>query len=203
MKRQIERLRASYERKRGSAEQIQSYIDQKKRKKRFTQRSLRLNEKAQVVVQEVTKITQDKLKYHLSDICSLAMASVFPNPYEIVIDFISKRGKVETDIWFHKDGYFINPFSATGGGAIDIAALSLRFSCWSLQNPKTRPIFLLDEPLKFLKGSDLPYKGAEMIHEISKRLNVQVIMVSHDPELIDCADNIIKVEMKKGVSVVK
>ena len=202
MNQQISRLRASYEQKRGKAEQIETYIKQKTQRKRRLQRSLRLNEKAQVIVQEVTKITQDQLKYHLSDLCTLAMSSVFPEPYEIVIDFVSKRGKVEAEIWFQKDGYLINPFSATGGGAIDIAALSLRFSCWTLQKPKTRPILLLDEPLKFLKGSDLPIKGAEMIHQISEKLGLQIIMVSHDPELIECADKVITVKMKNGISEV-
>lgn len=200
---QIKHLRTSYEQKRGKAEQVKTYIKQKTHRKRHIQRSLRLNEKAQVIVQEVTKITQDKLKYHLSDICTLAMQSVFPDPYEIVIDFVSKRGKVEAEIWFKKDGYLINPFSATGGGAIDIAALSLRFSCWTLQKQKTRPVLFLDEPLRFLKGEELPVKGAEMILEISHRLGLQIIMVSHDPELIECADKVITVKMEKGISVVK
>jgi DNA repair exonuclease SbcCD ATPase subunit len=203
MKSKIRHLRSILDSKKGKAEQIESYIEQKKKKRRFTQRSLKLNEKAQVVVNEVSRLTKESLRYHLSDICSMAMASVFSDPYEIQIDFTEKRGKIEADVWFVKDGNLISPFMSTGGGAVDISALSLRFSCWTIQNPKTRPILILDEPLRFLKGEDLPYKGAEMIHQISEKLGLQIIMVSHDPELIDCADNIISVDIKNGISKVE
>ena len=173
-----------------------------KRELKRLNRSVRLNEKAQVIVQEVIQLTQEKLKHHLSDISSLAMASIFDEPYEVEIDFLPKRGKVEMDIWFVRDGERIHPLHATGGGAIDIASLSLRMSCWTLQNPKTRPILILDEPLKFL-SRNLQKKASRLIKDISEKLDMQIIMNSHSPQLIDCADNVIKVEMKNGQSYVK
>lgn len=203
MKHEIQHLRSFLDRKKGVVAQLSLQLKEKTIHKRKSQRSLKLNEKAQIILHQVTQLTQDKLKYHLSDICSMAMASVFPDPYEIKIDFVSRRGKIEADIWFVKDGYQIDPQSASGGGAIDIASLALRFSCFTLQTQPSRPILILDEPLRFLKGEDLPIKGAEIIHQISERLGIQIIMVSHDPELIDCADKVIKIEMEKGRSVVK
>lgn len=199
---EIQSLRAKLEREKGKVEQLKIDIKKKSRELRFAKRSLNLNEKAQLVIQEVTKITQDKLKYHLSDICSLAMASIFPDPYEIEIDFVSKRGKVETDIWFTKDGNRIHPFSSTGGGAVDIAALSLRLSCWTLQNPKTRPILILDEPLHFVSKSYI-LKATKLIKQLSDNLNIQMIIVSHNENIIENADNIIKVGMQNGVSDIK
>lgn len=203
MKSKIRHLRSILDEEKGKVEYIKDQIKKKSLEKKKYQRSFRANEKAQIVVQEVIRITKDKLKYHLSDISSLAMSSVFPNPYNVVFNFVPKRGKIEVDINFEKKGNLIQPFDS-GGGAVDIASLSLRFSCWTLQNPKTRPILFLDEPLKFLKGKPLPQKGARMISEISKKLGIQIIMVSHNPDLIDWSDKILSVSIDNdGISIVE
>lgn len=197
----IENLKIELNKRKGKLSLIQQQIKEKKFEKKKIQRSYKLNEKAQIVIQEVVRLTKEKLKYHLSDISSLAMASVFENPYNVIFDFLPRRGKIEADIWFEKNNSLFSPYS-TGGGAVDIASLAIRFSCYTLQTPKTRPIMLLDEPLKFLKGKEMPMKGAELISEISKRLGIQVIMVSHNSTLIDCADRVIRIEMENGRSIV-
>lgn len=197
----IQNMRAVLERRKGNAQQLQEAIAAKRKKIAQAKRSNYHHEQALEIVKLVTQNLQDTLRVHLSDICSMAMASVFPNPYDIQVDFVSRRGKIESDIHFVRDGHLISPLQATGGGAVDIAALSFRFSCWTLGNPKTRPIMFLDEPLKWLKGRTLPIKGANMIKHISEKLNIQVIMVSHDTELIQSADKIIDVDMKDGISV--
>lgn len=160
-------------------------------------------EKAQVVVQNVAKITQQQIKYELSELATLAMETVFPNPQKIDIEFDLKRGKTECVISFVDPvtGDKINPIRESSGGSIDVAALALQISLWSLQQDRSRNTFILDEPLKFLKGQDLPEKGAQLIKEISERLGVQIIMVSHSPELIDSADRVFEVtQNRKGVS---
>jgi DNA repair exonuclease SbcCD ATPase subunit len=86
------------------------------------------------------------------------------------------------------------PEDHVGGGVIDLLGLSLRFSIWSIMARRTAPIFFLDEPLKWLKGGGMPEKGQELISQISKQLGVQVIMVSHAPELIAGADHTVVVE---------
>ena len=42
-----------------------------------------------------------------------------------------------------------------------------------------------------------------MLKEISKGLGLQIIMISHIPELISCADKVIEVSIEKGVSTAK
>ena len=64
-------------------------------------------------------------------------------------------------------------------------------------------VLILDEPLKHLKGNDMPEKGAELIRSISEKLGIQVIMVSHDPALISEADKVFSVKIRNGISEVK
>lgn len=160
-------------------------------------------ERAQTIIKTVAKITQQELEFHLSELVSLAMCSVFDDPYELQVEFVVRRDRTEADIWFVKDGERIDPMSSTGGGAVDVAAFALNVALWTLLPRKSRPTFIQDEPLKWLKGGDLPVNGALMMSEISKRVGLQIIMVSHIPDQIEHADHEIRVMQKNGISQVK
>lgn len=160
-------------------------------------------ELAQSVIQNVAQLTQEELKYHVSELCTLALAAVFDDPYELELDFVQRRGQTECDIWFVRDGERINPLAASGGGAVDVACFALRVSLWSLKKKRTRPILILDEPLKWLKGDDLPEKGARLIKEISERLKIQIIYISHIPEQVESANRIHSFTLRKGVTNVR
>lgn len=200
---EVQNLRKRLERKKGEKYQVEKNWKYYKQKNVSIKRSLIHSQKAQVIIHDVAKKTQEELQYHISDLVSLAMSSIFPDPYILKCDFVSKRGKIEAEMFFEKDGNLIDPLTSTGGGVVDVAAMALRFSFWVLKNPRTRPIMLMDEPLKWLKGEGLPEKGSEMIKKISEKLKLQIIMVSHDPDLINSADKIIEVNIQKGVSYVK
>lgn len=200
---EVQHLRNRLERKKGEKYQVEKNLKNYKQKKITLKRSLIHSQKAQVIIHEVVKKIQEKLQYQISDLGSLAISSIFPDPYVLKCDFVSKRGKVEAEMFFEKNGNLTDPLASTGGGVVDVASMALRFSFWALRTPRTRPIILLDEPLKWLKGGDLPEKGSEMIKKISKRLNLQIIMVSHDPDLINSADKVIEVSIRKGVSHVR
>jgi|TARA_Y100000310_G_C20627424_1_gene786734 DNA repair exonuclease SbcCD ATPase subunit len=60
---------------------------------------------------------------------------------------------------------------------------------------------LLDEPFKFLSKNLLP-RASELLKELSEKLDLQFIMVTHLDELTDCADKTFDVKIKKGVSKV-
>lgn len=156
--------------------------------------------KAREIVQIVAEQTQKQIEFQISNLVSTALASVFPDPYEFKLSFVQRRNKTECDLLFIKNGKECDPFSATGGGAIDIANFALRVAIWSIK--KTRNVFILDEPFRFV-SIDLQEKCSAMLKEISEKLGLQVIMISHLPQIIGSADLILKVENIKGISQVK
>lgn len=156
-------------------------------------------EEARSILQAVAQKTQQKLEYHISEIVTLALNSVFDEPYQLKVVFTPRRGKTEADILFERDGEVFDPMGASGGGPVDVAAFALRVALWSLQNPRTRPVLILDEPMRFL-SRDLQPRASRMLVEISERLGLQIIMVSHNPELIEAAHKSFEVTMKKGIS---
>lgn len=159
-------------------------------------------EKALVILQEVAKKTQEELEYRISELVTLALGSVFPDPYEMKLVYEIKRDKTEASIVFERGKKQFDPISCVGGGAVDIASFALRVALWSLAPRKTEPVLILDEPFRFV-SEDLLEKAGLMLKEISKRLNIQIIMVSHLGSLIQEADKVFKVTQAKGVSKIK
>jgi len=156
-------------------------------------------EKARVVIQTVAEQTQKQIEYHISNLVSLALASVFPDPYDFKVQFTSRRNKTEADLLFVKNGNEGDPTSVSGGGPLDVASFALLSFIRTII--PTRPTLILDEPFRFV-SRDLQYKCAEMVKMISRKLNVQIIMVSHIPELIENADKIIVVTKSSNFSEV-
>jgi DNA repair ATPase RecN len=158
------------------------------------------SEKARIVVQAVASKVQQDLEYRITNIVTMALAAVFNDPYEFKVQFVTRRNQTECDMFFVKDGNECDPMDSSGGGAIDIASLALRMAIWSIK--KTRAIQILDEPAKFL-SRDMQDKCSEMLQELSAKLGIQLIVVSHIPEMITAADRVFHVEQNEGVSRVR
>lgn len=187
----------------GQRDAMQADLDAEKARLAQEEANAHASLSARVLLQEAARITQEKLQWRISKLVTLAQESVFDNPYETKMVFESKFGRTHVDLFFERNGQRVDPLEASGGGAVDVAAFGLQMSLWTLRTPRLRPVFVLDEPLKWLKGGGLPEKGAEMIREIAHRLGVQIIMVSHIPDQIAHADRVFRVVKKRGKSVVK
>lgn len=195
-------LRQKYERLKGQYQQIENGIESDIKELSKQQRRLERYEQAREVIREVGLITQQQIQFHISDITSMALEAVFPNPYKLVLEFVQRRNKTECDIYFERNGKRIDPQEASGGGAIDIAAFALRIASWSLSTPKLRNTIILDEPMRFV-SKEYRNDAANMIKEVSKQLGIQFIIVTHDPTLSIFADKIFEVSIKKGISMIK
>ena len=176
----------------------------KKTKKRINQNTKELyqQEQALIVVREVGLQTQSQLQFHISDITSLALEAIFNDPYKLEAEFVERRNKTECDLYFTRNGERINPIDASGGGTVDVASFALRIASWSMQNPKSRNTIILDEPLKFL-SADMQEKASQMLKEISTKLGIQFIIVTHESTLTPFADKIFETRIRKGITTIK
>ena len=191
--------RKELERKKGRREQLQQDLEQVENQVKVLGKHSLYCEEAQVIIQDVAQQTQAQLEYHISELVTLAMSAVFEDPYELKVEFVLRRNRTECDIWFKRGENFINPMMASGGGAVDVAAFALRVALWSLARPKTNNILILDEPMRFLSKTLQPQASA-VIKEISERLGIQIIYVTHSEDLVEAADKVITVKQIKGVS---
>jgi hypothetical protein len=201
---EVKQLRNKLEQQKGKRIQIQQSLTSIKSEIKSNIISLHKHEKAREIIRIVGQKTQEQLKYHISDITSLALEAVFDDPYELAVDFVERRNKTECDLYFVRDGSKVDPLTASGVGAVDVAAFALRVAAWSMNNPRTRNVLILDEPFKHLKGEKENKQVLEMIHKISKKLKLQIIMVSDervDREVtIENTDRLFEVKIRKRIS---
>lgn len=149
--------------------------------------------KAQALIQTTAQETQNQLTYHVQALVQNALDAVFPTVYLFKTAFELRRGQTEVVIWLDKDGEAIDPRDAAGGGVVDVVCFALRVVAWSLS--QTSPVLILDEPFKWVSAGLRPICG-QLLRGISDRLGLQIIMVTHDPELVEQADRIFLVEQK-------
>ena len=197
---ELQTLRTSFNQKQGQAQRIETQLGATKEESSRLTREKTFTETARVIIQKVAKATQSELEYYISELVTLAFASVFPDPYEFRVAFEEKRGKTECRMRFLRAGKEVNPLFGSGGGPLDIASTTLQFTIWSLN--KTRNIIGLDEPFRFLSRNLQP-KAGEMLKEVSKKLGLQILMVTHSEDLAACADKIFKFDIKEGITNVR
>lgn len=198
----IQQLRQSLERQQGQKIQIERSIDQLKTDLTENKRSLRRHEQAREIIRTVGIETQRQLQFHISDITSLALEAVFDDPYELKVEFVERRNKTECDLKFVRGDMEIDPMTASGVGAVDVASFALRIASWSMMRPRTRPTIILDEPFRFL-SENYQDKASQMLKELSEKLGLQFIIVTHEQTLSSYADRTFEVSIHKGVSKVK
>ena len=156
-------------------------------------------EKARVVIQTTASEIQKNLEYRISNLVTMALAAVFSDPYEFKVEFVERRNQTEADFLFVKRGNECDPLESSGFGAVDIASIALRMAIWSIK--KTRAIMILDEPSRDL-SRDMQSKASELLKLLSDELGIQMVITSHIPELIECADRVVNVVNENGYSKV-
>jgi hypothetical protein len=158
--------------------------------------------KARAVVQAVAKETQQSIEIHISNLVTMALASVFPEPYEFKLEFVERRNSTEADRVFLKNDNRIDDILNFGGGGVaDVANFALIISLWALK--KTRPIFINDEPDKFLHNIAYQERASAMMKMLCEKLSIQMIIVSDQQNIIAAADKVIRIGCKDGISFVE
>jgi hypothetical protein len=139
-------------------------------------------EEAQRILQLVAQTTQQQAHDRIAGVVTRCLAAVFEDPYEFKILFEQKRGRTEARLVFERDGVQVDPLTASGGGVVDVASFGLRLSCLMLSRPPLRKLLVMDEPFRFVSKNFRPRVKA-MMETLAKELGVQIIMITHHPEL--------------------
>lgn len=151
--------------------------------------SLAIQEKT---TQKIAKIVTDMYQY------------VFLTEDRFVIQVDTKRSVPVANFFIEtkKQGkpLLLNPLKSDGGGKVDVIALGLRLAALLLYKPSLNKVLFLDEPMRFLSTtatSSMPYRlrAAEFLKQIAKEYGIQLIVVTHDTELADMADNTYEIHL--------
>lgn len=164
------------------------------------EQKLEAQQQAQALIQYVAQETQEQLRVSLEDIVQSALDICFPGEYKFLLNYVKKRDRTECEIMVEKDGNLMNPKFSNGGGLVDVISFGLRIACLCLST-KDKVLFL-DEPFKWLSAAKVPLM-CNLIQELSHKLDIQIVLVTHDEEFMAIADKKFVVTQKDGKSKVE
>ena len=143
---------------------------------------------------------RDQLCNLFTSLVTEALTSIFEKDIRFNIKLYSYRNEPAIDVSVIEDNLEVDPQKSCGGGLNDIISFVIKIIFIYLK--KSSKIIILDEPLKFL-SRDYIELSSNFIHEISKRMNIQIILVSHKPDLEISCDKLINIEKSENRSIIK
>jgi DNA repair exonuclease SbcCD ATPase subunit len=149
--------------------------------------------RAQTFFAELAEQTQRQFREQVERLGTAAVRSVFDRPYAVKLVSEKRRGRMETEILIVENGQEFQPTDEMGGSIVDLLSFAMRVILWSLQFPRARNVFILDEPMKFLGTGVRLQHAVSMLAEIARNLQCQLIIVTHDESLATLADTAYKV----------
>lgn len=135
------------------------------------------HQKAVEVVQLVAQAVEQAVHSKIASVVSSCLEAIMDDPYTFNIRFERKRNRTEASLSFIRGELEVDPMTAAGGGAVDVATFALRVACLTLKKD-IHQVLILDEPCKFL-SRDLQPRLRPLLEELSNRLGIQFIIVTH------------------------
>lgn len=170
----IETLRKAVASGRARKDIAKQSLSQKRESLASYEDTLESQRKALALLQDVASKTQTQLKEAVERVVQNCIDLLFPG-YEFRVNFIPKRGKVDAEFRICKDKVELDPLASSGGGVVDAVSFSLRAGCLRLAGK--RPLLLLDEPFKHVRGEPRKELG-RVLSTLVEKMGVQVLMVS-------------------------
>ena len=194
-------IKSELDKRRGKLELINQSIDSLNDELQKLNDTLRVSKEAQKIIQIVAKETQQQIEYHISNMITMCIQNLGKD-YQFVCEFVTRRDKTECDLYLTNDsGEKLDPYAEVGGSIVQIIDFALRCSLWSLQKNKVNNFLFLDEPFNAIR-KNLHTKLKKILSDISQKLKLQLVIISHDPDIISLGDNVINLEKKSGKVIV-
>lgn len=199
----LKQIRNIFEQEKGKSKLLNSQICEHKTAFKKIKREIKISKKAAIIIRTVAQETQKLIECQISELVTLALRSVFPNPYTFHLEFIQKRNKTECNFYFKRKGHKINPLHEAGGGVVDVAAFALRVAMWVLSKSKFRNILIFDEPFKNIndKTRETHRKIAKIVKMLSLKLKLQFIIITMIPEIEEIADKSYELKLVNGETI--
>lgn len=179
----------------GKCSLLDEQISESEQKIKNLSHKKELYKKSVELLSLVQQATKEKIKEGFESIVSYALKYIYNADYEFSLEF-GKRGNLQEIDFNVKTPDFklpSDPKDTSGGGVLDILSLALRTALLELSKPKIEGFIVLDEPFKHLSKDYLQQAG-EFLKAINKRINRQIIMITHKEEMLSNADNLIEIK---------
>ena len=189
----ITQYKEAIQREKGKQSVLQKQLEQFVSTRETLENRAKAIQEAQLYIQKVAVETQAKVVVKIEAIVNKVIQTVFPD-YSFELKYEIKNNRSTAQLKFYKGQNEIDVMESDGGGVCDTVAVALRLAIWSLSS--TADVMLLDEPDKCL-SADLRPRFSEVLHELSNKLNLQIIAPSHSTSTQEIADKLFTVTSRQ------
>ncbi len=195
----------------GKLDQIKKQIEDEKKHLEEVQEKQELYQETAIFLTSLLEKNQKSLEDVFSKIGSSSIHKIFGEDKNLLFLFDKAKKKnpsvnIKVSQPFDEtpgEELITDIMDAEGGAMVDIVSLSLRLAMIELVNPKqTGPIFL-DETFKYVAKNESIRSAGDFLRETSDKMNKQMIIITHSPEILPYADKLFILEQgpKKTVIV--
>lgn len=148
---------------------------------------------------EVLDLAQGSIRKLIKDgfetIVTNALQTIYGDDFNFQLEF-GRRGNLQ-EVDFKVINKTLNkshdPKNVTAGGEIDVIAFALRVVILELYQKVNKSPFISDEPFKFISPEYVPEAG-RFLEAMNSKMGRQIILITHKTQLLEIADNILKIE---------
>lgn len=153
---------------------------------------------AEALVQDIltkaSALSWAKTKGRIEALVDTALRAVFTDrSYKFVIEQETKRGASSVNFTLVEGDIEADAWDEAGLGVSDVIGFALRVAYLSLYRPKVRQLLIWDEPFTGIARVYIP-NMARLVKQVSKDLGIQMIVITHDPDFVAEADQVIQFE---------
>lgn len=155
-----------------------------------------LTVKARVLLEQYSELEQEVLKRKVEGLVSRGLQTIFGSSYSFKIAMRMLRNQAAMDFTIVSGDTERDPMESHGGGLVNVIAMVLRLTIVALTPGLSRTV-VLDEPFAQLSAGYLDGMG-RFIRELVDATDIQLIIVSHEAEIAEVADQAYRLYREDG-----
>lgn len=163
------------------------------------QEELELLQKVRVAMESIESSIRGSFTKQISDLISYGLSLVFEKSLEFKITYSTRANAPVVDFSLKHEHGETDILSGEGGGYVNVISFLLRLILLVYSRPVLRKVIFLDESFSMVSANYLP-NVANLLKELSAKLNISFVFISHESSFLDIADHIYHVENKDDVS---
>ena len=157
---------------------------------------------AKEIINATGILAQEEVQQVIEQLVTECLQYIFGESFSFKMENRIVRNQPETYLYVLENGNLFSLKEDEAGGVLDIVSLALRIAVWAIQVNKTQNIMIFDEPAKNLSKDNLDSFG-KMLKSLVSNLMLQIIMVSHEKDLINLADKSFVIKRENSISKVE
>lgn len=151
------------------------------------------------ILQGMEEAWRERFAAGLQGIVSQGLTAVFGEQINVRLETTTTRDTTNISIKIEQGGYETDVMDAKGGSLIQVLAFLLLVLMVISAQPALRRVVILDEPFGMVSTHYFP-PLCQLITGLRQSLGMQFIMVTHNMELLACAERAFVVECNGGAA---